>query len=58
VARLAERALAVQTSPSARLNNYFFIVWPHQHDLATELIRQRMRKSVYPVSLVGWHLCF
>ena len=44
--------LAVQTSPSARLNNYFFIVWPNQHDLATEAIRQRMRKSVYPVSLV------
>jgi len=44
--------LAVQPSLSAGLNNYFRIVWPHHHGLATEKIRQRTRKSVYPVSFV------
>ncbi|CUU16559.1 hypothetical protein CDS [Bradyrhizobium sp.] len=28
------------------------VVWPHQHDLATEVIRQRVSKIVYPVSFV------
>ena len=46
------RPLAVQPSLSAGLNNYFFVVCPHHDDLAAIVIRQRMRKIVYPVSFV------
>ena len=42
------RSLAVWPSHSAGLNNYFLTVY-HQDDLATEVIRQRVRKIVYPV---------
>ena len=28
------------------------VTWPHHHDLATEVTRQRMRKIVYRVSFV------
>ena len=44
--------LAVQPAFTAGLNNYFFVVGPHHDDLAAEVIRQRMRKIVYPVSFV------
>ena len=47
-----QQHLAVQTSPGARFNNDFFIVWPHHNDLATELIRQRTGESVDPLSFV------
>jgi hypothetical protein len=30
----------------AGLNHDFLVVWPHQHDLATEVVRQRMQKIV------------
>jgi hypothetical protein len=36
----------------AGLNHDFLVVRPHQHDLATEAIRQCAREIVYPVSFV------
>jgi hypothetical protein len=29
------------------------VVWPHHYDLATEVIRQRVRKIVYCVGFVA-----
>ena len=42
--------LAVQPSLGARLNNHFLVVCPHHHNLAAIVIRQRLCKSVDPVS--------
>ncbi len=41
---------AVEPLLRAGLNHDFLVVRPHQHDLATEAIRQRMGKIVNPVS--------
>jgi len=47
------RPLAVKPLLRAWLNHYFVVIWPHQQDLATEMIRQCMRKIVDAVGFVA-----